>query len=469
MFLSQSTLSSIRIKALMNTPLQQLLLEISLDPKIDQGNLLDASLLIITTLQQQLKVDRLSIWLFNENQQQLDCLNLIDIETTTSPSNLSLLRQHFPKYFKHLEASKNPVIINDQAYLAKSELYASYYQPLAIISIVEAPVRHHGKVVGTICIEHRQPRRWTAEEIMYITVFTDIFSRAINAAERLDYQQQLQLLNSQLEFKILQRTKKLTQSLVKLKNTQQKMIEIEKMASLGRMVAGISHEINTPLGIAVTANSHGQATLAKLESLFLAGTLTKTLFTQNGQIIKNSINLVTNNLQRTVDLVDSIKQTALEPSASSLTKLSLAQFISQVIASLADEITACQLSINLNIPADLQLKTYPSALATILRQLIDNVCVHAFADNTERILHVNVELIEKDWRLTLSDNGKGMSPQQLSRAFEPFFTSNRSGGSKGLGLTLVFNLVTQILQGHIQLLSKSNGLSVQITCPLKLS
>ncbi|WNO61969.1 GAF domain-containing sensor histidine kinase [Rheinheimera sp. MMS21-TC3] len=453
----------------MNMPLQQLLLEISLDPKIDQGNLLDASLLIITTLRQQLEVDRLSIWLLDENQQQLDCLSLIDQEIIDSPSNLSLLSKHFPKYFKHLTSAKKPIIIKDQANLSKSELYLNYYQPLAIISTVEVPVRHHGKVVGVISMEHRQPRHWTEQEITYITVFADIFSRAINAAERFDYQQQLQQLNSQLELKILQRTKELTQSLATLKNTQQKMIEVEKMASLGRMVAGISHEISTPLGIAVTANSHGQATLAELEALFLSGQLTKALFAQKGQVIINSINLVTNNLQRTVDLVDSIKQTALEPSASSVTKLRLAQFIPQVLSSLADEIAACQLSITLNIPADLQLETYSSALATIIRQLIDNVCVHAFSDTTERTLQINIELIEQNWQLTLVDNGKGMSQHQLSHAFEPFFTSNRSGGSKGLGLTLVFNLVTQILQGHIQLFNKNNGLSVQITCPLKLN
>ncbi|CAM3731298.1 ATP-binding protein [Rheinheimera salexigens] len=449
----------------MNKSLQQILLDISLDPKIDQGNLHTAGQLILTTLKQQLQVDSLSIWLHNAKGNQIDCLCLFDLNLFETPSSLSLHSQDFPLYFNALNNLQSPAIFDPSTNQPTSELYQHYFKPLGLGTIVEAPVRNHGKAVGIIRIEHQQAKHWTDAEIMFITVFADILGRAINAAERLDYQQQLTQFNSQLEQKVLQRTKKLTQSLAELKNAQHKMIEVEKMASLGRMVAGISHEINTPLGIAVTANSHAQATLAELEALYLSGQLTKSLFSQRGEAMKSSIHLVTNNLQRTVDLVESIKQTALEPSASAPVWLKLDPFISQVIASLAYEIASCQLQVVVDIPPGAQIQTHSSALATILRQLIENTCLHAFTEQTNRTLHLSIALHDAVWCLTLSDNGHGMTEKHLSRAFEPFFTSNRSGGSKGLGLTLVFNLVTQILQGQIQLDSIDNGFRVHITCP----
>jgi two-component system, NtrC family, sensor kinase len=452
----------------MNKSLPQLLLDISLDPKIDQGDLHQASQLILTTLQQQLRVDRLSIWRHNAQHSHINCLCLLELDVFDIPSNLSLDRHSFPAYFATLEKARNIVIFNAKTELQHSALYHSYYKPLGIAAIVEAPVRHHGKVVGVICIEHRQTRQWTETEIMLVTVFADMFSRALNAAERLSYQQQLEQLNRQLEQQVSLRTEKLAMSLSTLKSTQHKMLETEKMASLGRMVAGMSHEINTPLGIAVTANSYAQATLTTLETLYLSGQLTKSSFRQSGEAMKSSINLVTNNLQRTVDLVESIKQTALEPTASAPIWLKPAHFVPQVINSLQYEIAACDLQVKVNIPADLHIQTYASTLATILRQLIENTCLHAFTQHKNRILQLSMTTVDDDWCLNLSDNGQGMTEQQLNRAFEPFYTSNRSGGSKGLGLTLVFNLVSQILQGQIQLQSNENGYSVQIICPRSL-
>lgn len=453
----------------MNKSLQQLLLDISLDPIIDQGNLLDASQLILATLQQQFQIDRLSIWQLNADSSQLACISLLELDRFDFASQLTLERQHYPLYFESLEHSRDVVSCSEQSELYSSELYSSYYKTRNIAAILEAPIRHHGQVVGVISLEHCQARHWSDNEIMCVTVFADIFSRAINAAERLSSQQQLEQLNYQLEQQVLQRTEKLTKSLAELKSTQQKMLETEKMASLGRMVASIAHEINTPLGIAVTANSFAQSTLANLESQYLSGQLTKSFFSQSGETMKSSINLVTNNLQRTVDLVESIKQTALEPSASTPTWLKPAQFVPQIIKSLSYEMAACHLSPVVEIPAELEIQTYASTLATILRQLIENTCIHAFTVQSNRTLHLSMAVTDDAWCLTLTDNGQGMTEKQLSRAFEPFYTTNRSGGFKGLGLTLVFNLVSQILQGQIQLYSNGSGLKVQVTCPQPLS
>ncbi|MGI5309120.1 GAF domain-containing sensor histidine kinase [Rheinheimera sp. WS51] len=450
----------------MNKTLQKLLLDISLDPRIDQGNLVEACQLVLTTLHSQLQVDRLSVWLHNSDNSCIDCICLLEQNNFVSVGLPKLVRSQFPEYFATLEHSKEILTFNAPSDLQNSELYSAYFKPLGITSILEAPIRYHGKIVGVLSVENNKTRVWTDDNVMIISVFSDILSRAINASERMTYQRQLKQLNSKLEQKILQRTKKLTQSLSQLKSAQHKVIESEKMASLGRMVAGLSHEINTPLGIAVTANSHAESTLLELEELFLNGQLTSSIFAKQGETIKNSIVLAGNNLKRSVDLVESIKQTALEPASSLPAYIQLDQFIPQVISSLAEEISACQLTVKVEIPQQTEIKTYASALATVIRQLIENTCLHAFTDQQQRRLNLNITLQESTWCLTLTDNGKGMPEHQLSRAFEPFYTTNRSGGSKGLGLTLVFNLVTQILQGQLELKSNSSEFSVQITCPL---
>src|SRR5690606_27237895 len=150
-------------------------------------------------------------------------------------------------------------------------------------------------------------KAWCDDEVIFAGFLADIYGRALSASERMRYQAELEQLNSSLEQIISQRTQELSQSQEQLQHTQHRLIEVEKMASLGRLVSGIAHEINTPLGVAVTANSHAQATLLELEQLFHSNQLTRQHFSQSGSTIKNSITMVNANLQRAVDLVNSFK------------------------------------------------------------------------------------------------------------------------------------------------------------------
>ncbi|MDX1391255.1 MAG: GAF domain-containing sensor histidine kinase, partial [Rheinheimera sp.] len=383
--------------------------------------------------------------------------------------DITLTRSDYPRYFAALDDERNIVAVDALQHAFTSEFAASYLAPLGIRSMLDTPIRHHGEMVGIICIEHRQPKQWQADEIIFAGFLADIYGRALSASERMRYQAELEQLNSNLEQIIEQRTHELTQSLLQLQKTQRRLIDMEKMASLGRLVAGIAHEINTPLGVAVTANSHAQATLNELESQFQTGQLTRQQFRSSSATVKHSLDLVHANLQRSVDLVNSFKQTAAAGNGYHTEKLPLGQFISQVLSSIGSLLQQHQVDIELNIPDNLKVQSYSSPLATVVTRLIENACQHAFSQQQAPKITISASRNSHNWQLQVADNGRGMSDDELSRAFEPFFTTKRNVGAKGLGLTLVFNLVSHLLQGEITLQNADPGCVVTLQCPLTLS
>lgn len=452
----------------MRTKLQDILARISKNADIDNGDLLSANSLILTGITEGLAVDRASVWFLSADHQVMQCSHLLD-NGDLATSQLQLTRQQFPRYFQALDQERNIIAHDAHQHPQTSEFSESYLTPLGIKSMLDTPIRHHGAMVGIICIEHRQPKQWHLDEVVFAGFLADIYGRALSASERQRYQAELEQVNSSLEQIISQRTQELTQSLEQLQHTQHRLIEVEKMASLGRLVAGIAHEINTPLGVAVTANSHAEATLHQLEQLFQAGQLTRQQFSQSGAAIKNSIAMVNTNLQRTVDLVNSFKQTATASSDQRPETIMLSQFIPKVLASMASMLQQYQVEVVLQIPEQLQIDSFASALATILNRLLENACLHAFDSAKPRQVVISASSTGYSWQLSVADNGRGMDQHELTRAFEPFFTTRRSQGAKGLGLTLVFNLVTHLLQGEVQLHNNNSGCTVTISGPLSLN
>ena len=451
----------------MQSELQQILNTISRNPVIDRGELLAASELILDGITKGLAVNRASVWRLSDDNQHMHCSYLLDDGHGQIEPPLTLSRQNYPRYFAALDEERNIVADNAHQHSQTSEFSQPYLTPLGICAMLDTPIRHHGVMVGIICIEHRSTKHWQTDEIVFAGFLADIYGRALSASERQRYQHQLEQLNSSLEQVIEQRTQELSQSLLQLQQTQHRLIEMEKMASLGRLVAGIAHEINTPLGVAVTANSHAEATLQQLEQVFQTGQLTRQQFRQSGAIIKSSIAMVNANLQRTVDLVNSFKQTAAASTEHQAEQLDIQQFLSQVVSSVASLLTQHQVQVSLTVPDNMQVQSYSSPLSTIVSRLIENACQHAFPSQNDRQIILSTSQHQHYWQLSIADNGRGMTANELQHAFEPFFTSKRNHGAKGLGLTLVFNLVTHLLRGEISLQNHSTGCMVTITLPLQ--
>lgn len=446
--------------------LQDILNTISRNPVVDQGDLPQASKLILQGIVHGLDVDRASVWLLADDAKQMQCRYLLDGNLYQDNPDITLTRQQYPRYFSALDEERNIIAPDAHQHPQTSEFSEPYLTPLGICSMLDTPIRHHGVMVGIICIEHRELKEWQTDQVVFAGFLADIYGRALSASERQRYQNELEQLNSSLEQVVEQRTFELTQSLQQLQHTQRKLIEVEKMASLGRLVAGIAHEINTPLGVAVTANSHAEATLMELEKAFQAGQLTRQQFQQSGSAIKASISMVNDNLSRAVDLVSSFKQTAAIHSDKHAETLDLSLLLPKVVRSVSSLLTEHNVNVSLSVPDTMQVISYTSPLSTVLTKLIENACLHAFADDTNRQIQLSASQHAHYWQLDVADNGRGMTDDELQRAFEPFYTSRRSQGAKGLGLTLVFNLVCHLLQGEITLSNGQTGCHISMRFPI---
>jgi len=250
-----------------------------------------------------------------------------------------------------------------------------------------------------------------------------------------------------------------------LRRTQAELIENEKMASLGRLVAGVAHEINTPLGIGITAASNLQATFATIDRL-LSETAPTDLRTALAGA-RRCVELVLSNLDKAGQLVRSFKQVAVDQSDEVRRRIVVRRYLEEVLASLHPRLKSTPHRIELDCPADIELDTFPGALYQIAANLVLNALMHAFDADKPGVVRISASKTGDVLEMIFADDGKGMSEEIRRRAFEPFFTTRRGSGGTGLGLHLVYNLVTQVLRGTIACISTpGHGTQFTIRVPL---
>ena len=260
----------------------------------------------------------------------------------------------------------------------------------------------------------------------------------------------------------------LRQSLVMIKRTQAQLIESEKMASLGGLVAGVAHEINTPVGTGVTAASFLENKSQVCAERFANGTLRKSELDNFFQDVLESTQMILSNLLRAAELIRSFKQVAVDRTSEKQRSFLLHEYIDHVLLSLRPRIKKTQIKVKRVCPETLEINSYPGAFSQIISNLVVNSLVHGFqADQAGEIL-LQVSMEGDDILFQYSDNGRGMEEHHRVRIFEPFFTTNRLQGGSGLGMHIVFNLVTQTLKGTIQCLSSpGQGATFKICIPLE--
>ena len=262
--------------------------------------------------------------------------------------------------------------------------------------------------------------------------------------------EKVEKLNSELQSRVEQRTKELQNSVVELQQTQAQLVESEKAAALSRLVAGVAHEINTPIGIGVTGSTGLVDQIKFLEQAYHGGDLSQEKlenFTLNS---KKTAQLIHSNLGRAADLITSFKQVSVDQSSEQIRQFKVLEYIEQVITSLENQFKARDIHIRVDCPIDLEIVSYPGLLAQILTNLIMNSLTHAFDEGDSGTIDILCE--SKDERLLIKhiDNGKGISKSNIAKVFEPFFTTRSGSGGSGLGLNIVHNLVKQNLNGNIR-------------------
>ncbi len=277
--------------------------------------------------------------------------------------------------------------------------------------------------------------------------------------------------NKQAEEALAKRTQELSDALDHLKTTQRQLVESEKMASLGRLVAGIAHEINTPIGIGVTAAStladRTTETVTAYDNKQLKGSALKAYF-NTAQI---SSNLVLNNLNRAAELIQSFKQVAVDQSNLEKRSFAVKKYIQDTLLNLKSYLKKTQHQITIHCDEQISINSYPGVFSQIITNLVMNSVRHAYPKGEAgNLLFKLLKLDSERLMVEYSDDGCGISPESLDKIFEPFFTTARAQGGTGLGLHIVFNLVTQKLQGTIDVQSEVGvGTTFILNLPLQIN
>lgn len=238
---------------------------------------------------------------------------------------------------------------------------------------------------------------------------------------------------------------------------------------MGGLVAGVAHEVNTPLGIAVTASSIIRDATRQLNQAFSDQSLTSTQFAQLMQQMTDSSEMLENNLHRAAKLVRDFKQTAVDQISESRSEFNVKQVLSALIASLHPETRKVPVTPILEGDDQLEMNSLPGVLTQIVSNLILNSVNHAFAEQAQPSIVIRLEQQDENLILHYSDNGCGVDESLHQKIFEPFFTSKRGKGGSGLGLNLAFNLIKQKLKGDLHFASApGEGVQFTITLPKEL-
>ncbi|MEO6172460.1 MAG: ATP-binding protein, partial [Arenimonas sp.] len=263
-------------------------------------------------------------------------------------------------------------------------------------------------------------------------------------------------INAELEQRVTQRTEALNKMNVDLKTsieqlteTQQQLVESEKLAALGGLVAGVAHEINTPLGIGVTAASFLDVEVKRLDKLMHENTLTKNDLENFSRNATESSQLILRNLYRADKLVKSFKQVAVDQSSQETRVINLHAYVEEVLVSLQPAIKKTSHEVHLYCMEVLMFETYPGAIYQILVNLVMNALQHAFTKTEKGKIDILISQDRDSALIEFRDNGCGMPEDIRRKVFDPFFTTRRGEGGSGLGLHITWNLATQLLGGSV--------------------
>ena len=239
-----------------------------------------------------------------------------------------------------------------------------------------------------------------------------------------------------------------------LQRAQDSLVQAERMAGLGTLVAGVAHEVNTPVGITLTSASVLQEATVNIKIAMAVGSIKKSDMLSYLDTAAESTHLIMVNAERAAHLIQSFKQIAVDQTSEERRRFVLREYLDEIVLSLRPRLRNTRVGVVIDCPKFLSVDGYPGAFAQIITNLTLNALVHAFEPNTDGRIMIDIsqdgELIE----LRFSDNGQGIAPHLLDKIFDPFFTTRRGQGGTGLGLNIVYNLIVRTFGGVVTVASR---------------
>ncbi len=281
---------------------------------------------------------------------------------------------------------------------------------------------------------------------------TTMLKMEMQQRELLEQQGKLQAENTRrslTEKTLLETNHELKSSIIELNKAQERLLEAEKMAVLGKMSAEVTHEINTPIGVSITSITYLADLLAELKSNIDKNKLSKRVlndFTSNSE---QGMNLLLNNLTRASELVTSYKQVAVDQISDKIRKVNLGKYIDEIIQSLHPKLKKTNHAIKVDCPENAEIYCHAGALSQIFTNLIINSILHGFKDINRGVINISVQLNGEHVHIIYKDDGHGLSEEQLEHLFDPFYTTAGNHGGTGLGTHIVKTLVHDTLNGSL--------------------
>lgn len=276
------------------------------------------------------------------------------------------------------------------------------------------------------------------------------------ALSRYRLETKIRNLNDELEQRVEERTAALQKANLNLQQTLEvfqsamsQLAQAEKMAGLGGLVAGMTHEMSNPIGISVMALSHLDEQTQTVSKKFDTQKLSRQDFEKYLQVARESVAILDKNLSRTTELLNSFKQIAIDQSSDQKRVFNLSTYLEEILLSLRPTLKSTQHTIHIECPPGVTLYSYPGAFSQIVTNFVLNSLIHGFEDVQVGRITIRAELGADDFFFSYEDDGRGIPEEALDKLFDLFFTTRREQGSSGLGLHIVHNLVTQTFGGEI--------------------
>jgi C4-dicarboxylate-specific signal transduction histidine kinase len=318
----------------------------------------------------------------------------------------------------------------------------------------------------------RYPETWPESNVTEASALIGSIRQMADAVRQREVD--LRDLNAELEARVQARTEdlemanaELSAAMNTLEQAQDELVRSEKMAALGSLVAGVAHELNTPIGNSLMVASTLQERTDEFESGIEKG-LTRTALNRQLSTSREAAASLVRNLQRAGELIASFKQVAVDQTTSARRRFALDEVVHEIILTLSPALKKMPWKIESDVPTGIWLESYPGPLGQVLTNLINNAVLHAFDGLSVGMIRVGARsLDESSMQLTLSDDGNGILPEHLPRIFDPFFTTRMGRGGTGLGLSICHNIVENILGGRVNVASTpGQGTVFTLTLPL---
>lgn len=348
------------------------------------------------------------------------------------------------KKFTEISGYSNEELIGQNHRIVKSDVHSPEFYKQMWRVIASGQIWH-----GEICNRAKDGQYYWVDST--IVPFLDDRGKPVRymgvrypITDKKQAESHLQRLNHNLEGMIERRTKALHEA-------HDLLLESEKMAALGELVAGVAHEINTPIGIGVTAVSHLKHELEELRKALQGQSLSRTHLQEFIEDCDEGLSILDANLDKAVRQIRSFKQVASDQSQQEVRRFVLREYLDEILLSLRPALKKTRIEVQVQGDPEIEVNTDPGALSQIISNLVSNCVRYAFEAEEPGRIQIKYELDHHEQiRLQFVDDGKGMTEEELQRAFDPFFTTGRAIGGTGLGLHIVYSLVTKKLNGKIQ-------------------